>query len=149
MSIYGEKKHIYVDYRASIDSLYIDCTVTVPSADLPYWSFSVVGTHNQSRTILHQPHRNRIDHPRIRRSPIIPTTFCTTLKTTIRASCPRIAYIVCPFVSISTSIRPLRGLMRDGPSHAALRFRFSLLSLGPMCLLILPHITLLSLCHPH
>lgn len=156
ISSYDQKLISYVDYRRSTNDLSINYTRIMPSADLPTVSteHSVVGTYNlepdhfSSQVV---PHHNPINHSRLRNRPVKTLVLSAPpWNPMYKASSLQIVHIVRPLCLLtSTSIRPLRGLMHDGSSHAALRSHFSFLMLGLHVPTHLPSYFPTSLCHSH
>ena len=88
-------------------------------------NFNLEPDHFSSQSV---PHRNRINHPRLRTTLLKPSYWLHHPENQYRRPHTlQIVHIVRPLCLLtSTSIRPLRGLMRDGTSHAALHSHFSI-----------------------
>lgn len=74
-----------MDYCRFITNLSIDHTMMMPSLDLSYESFSVVGTYNLDPVYFSSqfiPHWNRADNLRLREPQKCPLFVLNTLKTT-------------------------------------------------------------------
>lgn len=111
-------------------------------------NFNLEPDHFSSQSV---PHRNRINHPRLRTTLLKPSYWLHHPENQYRRPHTlQIVHIVRPLcLAFSTSIRPLRGLMHDGSSHAALRSHFSFLMLGLHVPTHLPSYFPTSLCHSH